>query len=83
MSEEKVIRRILCEGPGVPWDTLLPVDRLMWLLFKSGDYSVCGDQDVEIDLSSYEDPYPKDCPVCGTDMNWNHDQTMANINMIG
>lgn len=83
MSDNKVIRSILCNGPGVLWSTLEPTQRLMWLFFQSGGFTPCGNQLVEIDTSDPDDIWPSRCPVCQTDINLDYDDTVANLTMIG
>lgn len=69
---------IKCDGPGVDWTELTPVERLGWLFFKMGNFTLCGMQRVELNGTG-DDIFPEFCPVCKTDMNWNYDDVMRVI----
>lgn len=82
-NKEKVMVSVWCRGPGVPWSSLTKLERLA-VLFRNEpddsqpsvlqsltlDFTECGLQLVELDISNPDDIYPYECPVCKTDTNW-------------
>lgn len=82
-QDEKVMASIWCRGPGIPWSTLAPEERISIIFRKNADdkrpsifenvalkFGECGLQLVELDMSELDDIWPDVCPVCKTDMNW-------------
>lgn len=82
-KQEKVMASIWCRGPGVPWSTLLPEERMSIIFRKEPDdnrqaifqslasaFGECGLQLIELDMSEPDDIWPDKCPVCKTDNNW-------------
>ena len=79
---DKVRVSVWCRGPAVSWSTLSKMEKLAILTRNRPDdvsdplslissrFSECGPQLVELDLSVPDDVYPLDCPVCGTDTNF-------------